>query len=122
MDRRDFNRLAAASLGGIVAGASISRAADKDDKAAKDKDEPKAKDPKKPALLKFNAAVKRGVDPQTIIAAAKAFAAYDIIVLGDGVEFPSMVKSRHPVGVGAVEYGRSKRITRPATTRRTSRG
>jgi hypothetical protein len=31
--------------------------------------------PKKPALLKFNAAVKRGVDPQTIITAAKAFAA-----------------------------------------------
>jgi hypothetical protein len=42
--------------------------------------------------------------------AAKAFAAYDIIVLGDGVEFPSMVKSRRPVGVGPVEYDRSKRI------------
>jgi hypothetical protein len=42
--------------------------------------------------------------------AAKAFAAYDIIVLGDGVEFPNMVKSRHPVGVGLVEYKRSKQI------------
>jgi hypothetical protein len=51
MDRRKFNRLAAAALGGIVAGASISRAADKDEKKDKDKDEPKAKDPKKPALL-----------------------------------------------------------------------
>jgi hypothetical protein len=29
--------------------------------------------PRKPALLKFNAAVKRGADPQKIIAAAKAF-------------------------------------------------
>ena len=42
--------------------------------------------------------------------AAKAFAAYDIIVLGDGVEFSTMVKSRHPVGVGRVEYARSKQI------------
>jgi hypothetical protein len=42
--------------------------------------------------------------------AAKAFAAYDIIVLGDGVEFPTMVKNRDPVGVGLVEYERSKQI------------
>jgi hypothetical protein len=42
--------------------------------------------------------------------AAKAFSAYDIIVLGDGVEFPTMVKSRRPIGVGIVEYDRSKQI------------
>ena len=47
MNRRDFHRLAAAALGGIVAGASLSRADDKD-KPDKDKG---PKDPKKPALL-----------------------------------------------------------------------
>src|SRR5262249_18064719 len=44
MNRRDFNRLAAAALSGVVAGASLIRADDK-------KEEPKPKDPKKPALL-----------------------------------------------------------------------
>jgi hypothetical protein len=42
--------------------------------------------------------------------AARVFSAYDIIVLGDGVEFPTMVNSRRPIGVGIVEYGRSKQI------------
>src|SRR5260370_85247 len=51
MDGRRFNKLAAAALGGIVAGAGLARGADKDDKPAKDKDAPKEKDPKKPALL-----------------------------------------------------------------------
>ena len=50
MNRREFHKLAAAALGGVVAGASLVRAADKDDKKdkpAKDKDAPKAKDDKK---------------------------------------------------------------------------
>jgi hypothetical protein len=51
MDRRKFNRLAAAAFGGMVAGAGLTRASDKDDKA-KDKDkEPGPKDPKKPVML-----------------------------------------------------------------------
>jgi hypothetical protein len=51
MDRRKFNRLAAAALGGMVAGAGLTQASDKDDKA-KDKDkEAGPKDPKKPVML-----------------------------------------------------------------------
>jgi hypothetical protein len=46
--RRDFHKLAAAALGGLVAGAGLVRAADKDKDA---KDEPKKKDPDKPLLL-----------------------------------------------------------------------
>jgi hypothetical protein len=42
--------------------------------------------------------------------AAKVFASYDIIVLGDGVEFPNMIEKRRPIGVGRVEYDRSKQI------------
>ncbi len=42
--------------------------------------------------------------------AAKIFASYDIIVLGDGVEFSNMIKTRRPIGVGRVEYDRSKQI------------
>ena len=49
MNRREFHKLAAAALGGVVAGASLVQA--KDEKPAKDKDAPKAKDDKKPALL-----------------------------------------------------------------------
>jgi hypothetical protein len=45
-----------------------------------------------------------------IARAAKVFSSYDIIVLGDGVEFPTMVKNRQPVGVGRIEYDRSKQI------------
>src|SRR5260370_31632125 len=52
MNRRAFHRLAAAALGGIVAGAGLTEAADKDkpekDKPEKDKG---PKDAKKPALL-----------------------------------------------------------------------
>jgi hypothetical protein len=40
-NRRDFTKLAAAALGGMVAGASLVRA----------DDEPKKKDPNKPLLL-----------------------------------------------------------------------
>jgi len=42
--------------------------------------------------------------------AARIFAAYDIIVLGDGVEFPTMLKNRSPIGVGRLEHDRSKQI------------
>jgi hypothetical protein len=42
--------------------------------------------------------------------ASQVFASYEIIVLGDGVEFPTMVQNRQPIGVGRVEYDRSKRI------------
>jgi hypothetical protein len=42
--------------------------------------------------------------------AARAFAAYDIIVLGDGVEFSTVIKKRSPSGVGRLEYDRSKQI------------
>jgi hypothetical protein len=42
--------------------------------------------------------------------AARAFAAYDIIVLGDGVEFSTMLKNRSPIGVGRLEHDRSKQI------------
>jgi hypothetical protein len=45
LNRRDFTKLAAAALGGVIAGASVGRADDKKE------DKPKAKDPKKPALL-----------------------------------------------------------------------
>jgi hypothetical protein len=45
MNRRDFTKLTAAALGGMLAGASLGRADDKKD------DKPKAKDPKKPLLL-----------------------------------------------------------------------
>jgi hypothetical protein len=45
MNRRDFTRLAAAALGGMVAGASLARA---DEKKA---DKPKKKDVDKPLLL-----------------------------------------------------------------------
>lgn len=47
MNRRNFNKLAMAALGGALAGAGLSQAADKDKPAAK----PMAKDPKKPLLL-----------------------------------------------------------------------
>ncbi len=42
MDRREFNTLAVAALGGLMTGASLARAAD---------EKPKPKDPKKPLLL-----------------------------------------------------------------------
>ena len=42
MDRREFHKLASAALGGLMAGASLARAAD---------DKPAKKDPKKPLLL-----------------------------------------------------------------------
>ncbi len=63
MNRREFHKLAAAALGGVVAGAGLTQAADKDEKPAKDKpekdkpekDKPEKdkgpKDAKKPALL-----------------------------------------------------------------------
>ena len=46
MNRRDFTRLAAAALGGAIAGANLAGADDK-----KDPDKPKMKDVKKPLLL-----------------------------------------------------------------------
>ena len=42
MDRRDFNKLAVAAMGGLMAGATLARAED---------EKPKKKDPKKPLLL-----------------------------------------------------------------------
>jgi hypothetical protein len=45
LNRRDFSKLAAAALGGLLAGAGAGRADDKKD------DKPKMKDPKKPLLL-----------------------------------------------------------------------
>jgi hypothetical protein len=45
VNRRDFTRLAAAALGGVMAGAKIAAAEDKKDEA------PKKKDVKKPLLL-----------------------------------------------------------------------
>ena len=55
LDRRGFNKLAAAVLGGLVAGTGLARAADK-------KDEPKMKDPKKPLLLQ-EPHICRGLNP-----------------------------------------------------------
>src|SRR6266853_141307 len=42
MDRRRFNKLAVAAMGGLMAGATLARAED---------EKPKKKDPKKPLLL-----------------------------------------------------------------------
>ncbi len=42
--------------------------------------------------------------------AVSAFAPYNVIVLGDGVQFNTRVKKRRPVGVGAIEYQRSRQI------------
>lgn len=47
--------------------------------------------PKKPALQKFTAAIKRGVDPKTIIAAAKAFAAAERVAGRDPKFIPQAV-------------------------------
>jgi len=44
LNRRDFQRLSVAALGGLMAGTSLARADDDDEK-------PKKKDPKKPLLL-----------------------------------------------------------------------
>ncbi|HEV8003251.1 MAG TPA: hypothetical protein VGP63_25415 [Planctomycetaceae bacterium] len=52
MDRRNFNKLAAAALGGMVAGAGLVRAAD----------EAKKKDPSKPLLLQ-EPHICRGLNP-----------------------------------------------------------
>jgi hypothetical protein len=52
MDRRDFNRLAAAAVGGLVAGASLAAADDK----------PMKKDPSKPLLLQ-EPHICRGLNP-----------------------------------------------------------
>ncbi len=47
LNRRDFGQLAAAALGGLLAGASLAQAEEKE----KEKEKPKAKDPKKELLL-----------------------------------------------------------------------
>jgi hypothetical protein len=51
LNRRDFQRLAVAALGGLVAGAGLAHADDKKDKDKDDKKEPKPKDEKKNPLL-----------------------------------------------------------------------
>jgi len=53
LNRRDFHKLTAAALGGLVAGASVLRAV---------ADEPKSKDPKKPLLLQ-EPHICRGLNP-----------------------------------------------------------
>jgi hypothetical protein len=53
MDRRNFNKLAAAALGGMVAGAGLARAVE---------DEAKKKDPNKPLLLQ-EPHICRGLNP-----------------------------------------------------------
>jgi hypothetical protein len=50
--------------------------------------------------------------------AADTFAAYDIIVLGDGVEFPTVVKSGRPPGVGPIEHQRTKLIIQAVLQRK----
>jgi len=51
--------------------------------------------------------------------AAAVFADYEVIVLGDGLEFDDVVASRRPAGVGAVEYRRTAAlIAKLAATRR----
>jgi hypothetical protein len=54
--------------------------------------------------------------------AAQAFAEYDVVVLGDGLEFDDVVPSRKPAGAGPVEYQRTKEIIRrlAAAPRRTA--
>ena len=42
--------------------------------------------------------------------AAAVFAEYDLVVLGDGLEFEDVVRARKPAGAGAVEYRRTKEI------------
>jgi hypothetical protein len=42
--------------------------------------------------------------------AADAFADYDMVVFGDGLEFEDVVASRTPVGPGPIEHGRTKEI------------
>jgi hypothetical protein len=49
LNRRDFTKLAMAALGGLVAGAGLLQAADKDEK--KEEKKPSKKDPKKPLFL-----------------------------------------------------------------------
>ena len=56
LDRRGFNKLAAAVLGGLLAGSGLARAADKKE------DQPKMKDPKKPLLLQ-EPHICRGLNP-----------------------------------------------------------
>ena len=42
--------------------------------------------------------------------AAAVFAEYDLVVLGDGLEFEDVVRARKPAGAGPVEYRRTKEI------------
>ena len=42
--------------------------------------------------------------------AADAFADYDVVVFGDGLEFEDVVPGRKPVGPGPLEYQRTKEI------------
>ena len=51
LNRRDFQKLAMAALGGLVAGAGLAHADEKKDKDKDDKKEPKPKDEKKNPLL-----------------------------------------------------------------------
>ncbi len=42
--------------------------------------------------------------------ALNTFAEYDIVVFGDGLEFPDVVATRRPTGAGVVEYQNTKKI------------
>lgn len=42
--------------------------------------------------------------------AAAAFAEYDLVVFGDGLEFDDVVPARKPPGAGPIEYGRTRAI------------
>ena len=42
--------------------------------------------------------------------AAAAFAEYDLVVFGDGLQFDDVIATRKPAGAGPVEYGRTKAI------------
>ncbi|MBL8150613.1 MAG: hypothetical protein JNN15_11860 [Blastocatellia bacterium] len=43
-------------------------------------------------------------------AALKAFSLYDVIVFGDGLEFPDIRQDRQPPGVGQLEHRNTKRL------------
>jgi hypothetical protein len=48
--------------------------------------------------------------------ATAAFAEYDLVVFGDGLEFEDVVPARKPAGAGPLEYARTKTIVARLTT------